>query len=90
MSRNTEIRNPDVKVDPKTGDVRPIGPDGSLPELKLLGYDFGFLEGEYNVYSFLLHEIIYPRFEELGAFAPRLNQNLLLDSVEAIKEIAGV
>jgi hypothetical protein len=41
MGRDTEIRNPDVKVDPKTGDVRPIGPDGSLGDS--IGNIFDFL-----------------------------------------------
>ena len=30
LPRDTNIRNPDVKVNPKTGEVRPKNPDGSL------------------------------------------------------------
>lgn len=79
---------PNVRCDLLVVEREPSRRRSSQPELTLLGYDFGFLEGEYNVYSMLRHEIIYPRFEEFRAFASRLNQNLLLDSVEATKEIA--
>lgn len=81
---------PRVRCDLLAVEREPGGGCLHQPELKFLGYDFGFLESECNVYSFLFHEIVCPRFEELGAFASRLNQNLLLDSVNVAREIAGV
>lgn len=81
---------PKVRCDLLVVEREPFGGSADRSELSFLGYDFGFLEGEHNVYSLLFQEVIYPRFEELSAFASCLNQNLLLDSVEATKEIAGI
>jgi len=80
---------PKVRCDLLVVEHEPAEKRSDHPELRFLGYDLGFLEGEYNHYSFLRQEIILPRFEELAAFTSWLNQNLLLDSLEATKEIAG-
>lgn len=57
------------------------------PDLVFLGYDFGFIEGEDNVYSFLHSEVIHPRLDELAAIAPRLNRFLLADSPSLLADI---
>jgi hypothetical protein len=57
---------------------------------ELLGYDFGYIESEYNFYSFLFHEIIYARFDEFKEIASTLNQHLLLESLDIAKEISKI
>ncbi len=56
-------------------------------QVGLLGYDLGFVEGPDNNYSLLYHEVIHPRFPDLGRFAIALNQNLLAPSLDVAQEI---
>jgi hypothetical protein len=68
-------------------DREPINSPTDEAGWEFLGFDFGVVEGEFNVYSFLYHEVIYSRFNELGAFARRLNRHLLIDRLEVIREL---
>jgi hypothetical protein len=63
------------------------GGGGGETGTRLLGYDLGFLESEFNVYSLLYHEIVFPRLVELACFGSMLNPHLLLDSVQGSERI---
>lgn len=57
---------------------------------RFLGFDIGFLESEFNCYSFLFHEVIYARFDRLGKYGSSLNQNLLLPSYDLASEVIEI
>jgi len=56
-----------------------------VPEAVFLGFDFGFYDDEYSVFSSLYHEAIHSPLEELRRFARRLNASLLLPDAEAVE-----
>lgn len=49
-----------------------------IPEAEFLGFDFGFYNDEYSVFSSIYHEAIHSRQLELRRYANRLNESLLL------------
>lgn len=49
-----------------------------IPEVEFLGFDFGFYDDEYSVFSSIYHEAIHSSLLELREYASRLNDSLLL------------
>lgn len=54
--------------------------------LEFLGFDFGFYDDEYSVYSSIYHEIIYGSVADLRRYATRLNESLLLPTAIDVDE----
>lgn len=56
-------------------------------KFKFLGYDYGYYAGEDNVFSSLLHEVVFGIYPEITRFAESLNDSLLLPNIEAAKQL---
>jgi hypothetical protein len=48
----------------------------------LAGFDIGYFESEWSHYSAILNEVLFGRYDELRTFAGRLNEHLLVATVE--------
>ena len=55
--------------------------------MTFLGFDFGYYESEWAVYSVVLHEVLYGSYAALREFAPELNSCLLMPTVEAMSRL---
>lgn len=53
-----------------------------------IGFDLGYFESEWSHFSVVLNEIIYAIHPELRRFARRLNEHLLLATLEDALEVA--
>jgi hypothetical protein len=52
-----------------------------------LGFDFGFYESEWSVYSVIFHEVIYGWHDRLRVHAGGLNDSLLAPSLDLVRGI---
>ncbi len=64
--------------------------DNLSDKFSYCGIDYGLYTSEYNNYSVIFNEVIYGQYEEMREFAKFLNDDLLLPSVEVIKEICKI
>jgi hypothetical protein len=51
------------------------------------GFDVGYLASEWSRYSVILNEVLFGMYDELKSFAARLNENLLLPTLEDGREL---
>ncbi|HXL81082.1 MAG TPA: hypothetical protein VN951_09420 [Pyrinomonadaceae bacterium] len=56
-------------------------------KFKFLGYDYGYYACEDNIFSSLLHEVIFGIYADITRFAESLNDNLLLPNIETAKDL---
>jgi len=54
---------------------------------KFLGYDYGYYVWEHNLFSSLLHEVIYGIHDDMTRFAELTNDNLLLPDIQTAKQL---
>jgi hypothetical protein len=54
-----------------------------------LGYDFGYYLSTWNCYSVLFNEVIFGSLQELRQYAVRVNESLLLPSLDVAAEVAA-
>lgn len=69
----------------KQYDVILVDPSLSANNSAPIGYECGYLEGDQNVFSAILNDIIYGRFPALINFRTALNEHLLFNSLDAAK-----
>jgi hypothetical protein len=50
-----------------------------------LGYDYGFIDSQFNHYSVLANEVLYGLYERMASFAAHLNGRLLLPTFDLIR-----
>jgi hypothetical protein len=70
-------------------------PNAKIPaiikkESEKIGYEYGNLEDEYQIYSSIFQEIILGDFDELIAFKDKLNKHLLFPTKEIAEEYVKV
>lgn len=56
--------------------------------LPFLGFDYGWLESEYNRFSVVLHEVVFGSLERMREYTTLLNRNLLFDSLSDVVALA--
>lgn len=54
---------------------------------KFLGYDYGYYEWEHNLFSSLLHEVIFGIYDNMTLFAELINDNLLLPDIKTAEQL---
>jgi len=54
---------------------------------KFLGYDYGYYVWEHNLFSSLLHEVIYGIYDDMTGFSELINDNLLLPNIETAEQL---
>ena len=67
-------------------DDKPTPPLG----FEFCGYDVGYLLSKYTNYSALFNEVLFGQYEQLLAFAGRLNRSLLLPTSEEARFVVKV
>lgn len=60
------------------------------PIYRFLGYDVGFVESAWSHYSVVFGEVIYGIVPDMRAYASRLNQSLLFDSLSDAQSLVEV
>lgn len=70
-----------IYIDTVQGNTPQIAPPNGF---WFCGFDFGWYQSEYNLFSAIFNEIIYGRYSELRFFGAKLNENLLLPSMADI------
>jgi hypothetical protein len=59
-------------------------------EFSFIGFDVGYLDGDFNCFSVLLNEVIFGSLPAMRQFSDKLNEYLLLPSEEAARTVVDV